>query len=795
MARRIRELDWSATPLGPVEGWPERLKVVVEMMLASPLVSTLACGPERVFLYNDAAGRLYGQRHPQMLGRPLAESFPRSYPEVIAFYDRSFAGEPVHVAAQPADVSEQGGEIFEAYLTPVRGSDGRVIAVHMTGFEVGRRLAADAALRESEERQAALLKLADALRPLVDPIQIQSTASRILGEHLRANRVAYAEDLGDGATVILTRNYTDGVPGIEGRYSYLDYGEDLLPEMQAGRPVIRPDIANDPRLSVAEKAAHAVLQLGATLNVPQVKDGRLVAILAVHYRTAHSFPPQEVALVQEVAERTWAALERARAEEAFRRGEERFRAIVETARDYAIFAVDAAGRIEAWPTGAREVFGWSAEEAIGQPVDMTFTPEDRARGVPEAERSTARIAGAAPDVRWHLRKDGSRVFIDGVTRPLTGPDGAVTGFLKVGQDVTERRATEDALHESEARFRQFGDASADVLWIRNAETLEFEYVSPAFEEIHGAPLSSILDGNHVRRWLELVLPEDRALALDHLRRVREGEHVLHAYRVLRPDGEVRWIRDTGFPLLDDRNRVQRLAGIGHDATEEVELNDRLRVLVAELQHRSRNLMSVVRGVADRTLTTSETLDDFRPRFRARLEALGRVNGLLSRLDEGQRITFDQLLRTELAAHGVLDGPDHGEQVELSGPAGVPLPSATVQTFALALHELATNALKHGALSRPEGRLRVSWSLQRGREGERRLRVEWREHGVPVDVPDDAPAGGRQGYGRVLIELALPYQLRAPTTYELTAEGLRCTVIVPVSSTLDVAFSSQRDAHA
>ena len=217
------------------------------------------------------------------------------------------------------------------------------------------------------------------------------------------------------------------------------------------------------------------------------------------------------------------------------------------------------------------------------------------------------------------------------------------------------------------------------------------------------------------------------------------------------------------------------------------------MLVAELQHRSRNLVSVVQGVSERTLASSETLDDFRPRFRSRLAALSRVNSLLSRLEEGNRITFDQLVQTELQAHGIVGFDGQGEQVRLSGPEGIRLRSATVQTFALAIHELATNALKHGALSRPEGRLEVKWSVIPSKSEEGRLRVDWRESGVPVVYPETSSVDGvprRQGYGRELIERALPYQLKAQTSYEITPEGVRCTIIVPVSSTLDVAFSSQ-----
>jgi two-component sensor histidine kinase len=128
--------------------------------------------------------------------------------------------------------------------------------------------------------------------------------------------------------------------------------------------------------------------------------------------------------------------------------------------------------------------------------------------------------------------------------------------------------------------------------------------------------------------------------------------------------------------------------------------------------------------------------------------------------------------------GITDGNDG--QARLTGPENVKLRSSTVQTLALGLHELATNALKYGALSRPEGRLSISWSVQRTADEELRLEVEWRESGVLVQRgPDEKPA--RMGYGRELIERALPYQLKAETTYVITPEGVHCTIALPIST--------------
>ncbi|HZH27611.1 MAG TPA: PAS domain S-box protein [Azospirillaceae bacterium] len=130
------------------------------------------------------------------------------------------------------------------------------------------------------------------------------------------------------------------------------------------------------------------------------------------------------------------------AEARLRASEEQHRLIVERARDYAILTTDLPGRITSWSPGAEAVFGFDAQEIIGQPVDMLFTPEDRGAGVPAWERETALRDGHAPDMRWHLRKDGDRIWVDGAAWPLHDPEGRETGFLKIGRDETARRQAE-----------------------------------------------------------------------------------------------------------------------------------------------------------------------------------------------------------------------------------------------------------------------------------------------------------------------------------------------------------------
>jgi two-component sensor histidine kinase len=207
-----------------------------------------------------------------------------------------------------------------------------------------------------------------------------------------------------------------------------------------------------------------------------------------------------------------------------------------------------------------------------------------------------------------------------------------------------------------------------------------------------------------------------------------------------------------------------------------ESEERLQVMVDELQHRTRNLIAIVLAIADRTARTSETLDDFRSSFAGRLSALARVQGLLSRTPDGPQIAFDELLVSELSAQSAW--PEEGGKVTLDGSKGVVLRSGVVQTLALALHELTTNAVKYGALKEKNGRLVVRWRAQVAPQDRTTwIHVDWKERGIETSHSNAKP--GRIGSGRRLIENALPYQFGARTSFAIEADGVHCTIALPV----------------
>jgi two-component sensor histidine kinase len=197
-------------------------------------------------------------------------------------------------------------------------------------------------------------------------------------------------------------------------------------------------------------------------------------------------------------------------------------------------------------------------------------------------------------------------------------------------------------------------------------------------------------------------------------------------------------------------------------------------MVAELQHRTRNLLAVVRAIATQTVHASSSLQEFEAAFSGRLSALSRVQGFLSR-SEQQPITIAALIRSELEALGA---GTLSERVEAEGPE-VRLRKRTVQNFALALHELATNARKYGALSTGAGQLKVTWRSYTDDTGPR-LALEWRESGIGRRRETDGSTMDSGGYGRKLIERVMPYAMQARTNYDLGETELRCVVDMPLS---------------
>ncbi len=248
------------------------------------------------------------------------------------------------------------------------------------------------------------------------------------------------------------------------------------------------------------------------------------------------------------------------------------RLVVEAATDYAILTTDAEGRIAGWSPGAEAVFGWAPHEIVGHPLADLFTPEDRAAGQPEREFATARDAGFAPDIRWHLRKDGARVFIDGSTRAIRRPDGALLGLLKIGQDVTARVLADDRIRAGEARFRAVWDAVSDALALSDPDGIVLA-ANPAYLDLYGFAEDEV-----VGHPFSMIFPEaHRAWADEQYRAVFAGPDAPPPYvaRIRRRDGAERDVESRASFVVEDGQRVAMVSAV-RDVTDRTAAEAALR---------------------------------------------------------------------------------------------------------------------------------------------------------------------------------------------------------------------------
>jgi two-component system CheB/CheR fusion protein len=182
---------------------------------------------------------------------------------------------------------------------------------------------------------------------------------------------------------------------------------------------------------------HVIESLRTTEREIETQDGRWYLLWLLPYRITEDRINGVVLTFLDITNRKLA-------EEALRRSEERLRLLMESIEDFAIFSIDTNGHINSWNTGAERIFGYTAEEAIGQQTEIIFTPEDRAQGAPEDEMRRAREKGRAADERWYVRKNGERFYASGVMSPLR--DGSMRGYAKVARDLTEQKHAAEALH-------------------------------------------------------------------------------------------------------------------------------------------------------------------------------------------------------------------------------------------------------------------------------------------------------------------------------------------------------------
>ncbi|WP_372826933.1 PAS domain-containing protein, partial [Polaromonas sp.] len=456
------------------------------------------------------------------------------------------------------------------------------------------------ALRLATDRDTFRSLLGDATRDLRDEHSLKRVASHLLGMHLKVNRIMFGEVVGE-ATLVVGQSYVNGVQQIEGSYSLNDYGPELLATLVSGENIVVPDIRGGCAYSETEKAACAQKEIGANLAIPIMRNGRLAAVLGVHQKMPRDWTPQDILMTREIAERTWAAVEHARAEGNLLAKELQLSQMMQTMPSFSavlvgptfIFQLANQSYLNLVGRGP-EIIGKSLLDALPEIADQSFPDL-----LEEVYRTGKPFEIKSMVVKLPRGPGGSLIdiFVDFAYLPLREADGHVTGIFVHGVDRTaEVRGTKE-LARRERELRNVTENTPDAL-ARFDRQFRHVFVNSVIEKITGRPVAEIL-GQTCR---ELGMPQELC---------EEWEKAIrHVF-----DYEVQQLIDFSFatsqglrhfscrlvPEFNERKQVESVLGVTHDITDRRAYEQRLLEqdlrkdeFLAMLAHELRNPLAPIR---------------------------------------------------------------------------------------------------------------------------------------------------------------------------------------------------------
>jgi PAS domain S-box-containing protein len=728
----------------------------------------LAWGPDLGLVYNDAGAVILGGRHPSALGRPLREIWTTIWHDVGPVIQRALEGEAVYCENVPLTIDRFGYKEdvhFTFSFSPVIYENGSVAGLLAVVAEITKQVAND-------QRLGFLVELSDRLRQLVDPVEVAVTAAEMLGQHLKVSRSGYGEIDEAQEIVLVKRDWTNGAAAsLAGQARILDaFGPQVIEELRAGRTLVVEDCMIDPRAGEAYAATWSSIGTRSLIVVPLVKEGQLRAIFYLHEPQPRRWSEAEGALARDVAERTWDALERSRAELALRTSESRLTLAIDAGRMAVWEHETATDTVTATPE-LKRLLGYAADAELDMAELRTrYYPGDR-------ERLSAAALGAL--------KNGERFFE--VEYRFYGLDGALRWFLMRAEmlirpgdempaktigvllDITSRKEAEETLKEREAELRSALEAGSLAIFDFDHARGEMK-PSARLSELYGYPPDHVLSISDIRARYH---PED----VERIWSKRDGDHgdasVRYfdwTLRLLLPDGAIRWVNGRGEYLRDETGRIRRSRGVIMDITERKRWEEHQQVLINELNHRVKNTLATVQSIASQTLRNTPSIAAARPALEERLFALSRAHDVLTR-ENWEGAGLIEIVREALAPYR----HERENRLHLGRP-DVRLSPRMALATAMALQELATNAVKYGALSNASGQVRIAWKVTRENGGQR-LHLTWSESGGPPVEPPQ-----RRGFGTRLIERSLAQDLSGIVEITFGPTGVVCTVNAPLTAT-------------
>lgn len=730
MGRMIRAKDWSLTPLGPPEFWPGSLRTLVQVMLISQQPMFIAWGEQRTMLYNDGYVPMCAERHPSALGMPFAQVWADIMPAIGPIMDAAFAGVPTYMDDIEFMLVRDGRKVethFSFGYTPVHDEHDQVAGMFCTALEITSKV------KQGKLSDAELTRIRSMLEQAPSFMAVLAGPQHVF----EITNAAYLQLTGHRD--LIGRSVREALPEIAGQGFY-----ELLDEVYTtGKPFIGHAlpavIQRLPNAAPEERFIDMIYQ-------PFSDEAGQVAGIFVQ---GHDITDQKQA---ELAAAT---------------SEARFRNLAQSIPNHVWTALPD-GNLNWFNDQVYDYTGALPGDLDGHRWGQIVHSEDLALAASAWSESVANLSPYNAEFRlrrsdgiyrWHIAR-GTAVF-DG--------DGELAYWVGTNTDIEDQKAAELALLESQLEVKLALAAAETGVWeLKRSGNVNYEFAG----DERALALSGMNNGSQsFKSVLAHIHPADRRALLAAAKSaiLLNGERLMDVeYRVLHDDQSLaHWVHARAQAMPDvDRTR---LVGTVRDITDRKDAEARQEMLQGELQHRIKNMFALVSAIASQTLKG----DDIAARaamFTARIQSLSHAHELLMS-NSWVAAPIGTVVNTALAAHGSdrTQFAVHGTDLELSAKQALSL--------ALAVHELATNATKYGALSVKDGRVHISWSeaMEEGSES-CRFQFVWHETGGPAVAEPT-----KKGFGSRLITRVLASDFAGAVTIQYLPDGLICQLNAPALS--------------